>query len=83
MHTLAEIVVNNVAFLMLDNDVAPDAAVRQLESIGLLLLRSSPEEKLAVLEVCRTISNSLPPHADPDVREFFRHFGTEFGLDAN
>jgi hypothetical protein len=83
MHTLAEIVVNNVAFLMLDQDVAPDAAVRQLEEIGLLLLQSSDEEKQAVLEICRAFANTLPAHADPEVRAFFRNFGAEFGLDSN
>lgn len=83
MHTLAEIVVKNVAFLMLDSAVTPEAAVEQLEQIGLLLIRSSAEEKLAVLEVCRAIAHSLPQDADPEVREFFRHFGSEFGLDAD
>ena len=83
MNTLAEIVVNNVAFLMLENEVAPDAALRQLEDIGLLLLQSSPEEKQAVLEVCRTLANTLPVHADPEIRAFFRNFGAEFGLEAD
>ena len=83
MHTLAEIVVNNVAFLMLDREVAPEAALRQLEEIGLLLLQSSDQEKEAVLEVCRAFANALPDHADPEVRAFFRNFGTEFGLEAD
>lgn len=83
MHTLAEIVVTHVAFLVLDKDVPPGAAVRQLDRIGLLLLRSSPEEKLEVLEVCRALANNLPDQTDPEVRNFFRHFGQEFGLEPN